>query len=527
MNEVKRSASPQSLRDLVINAGLELIEREGLSLSFDSISYAKVFEYLWDQYQVTVTRGSVHERIWASQDDFRRDVLTESVSYFSDNAMATVLAQQALSSNDASEFALSLGSGTLLELMKRPMFGRFQSVKALSCWFDDTLATETLHELLNARSGRALSEFADQIPTTFRELGLRHRAERGLDAEQAARLWAIITAAVTEGGLINYHAGSHDVPAPVEFMSVAADADKPWCCLSVGIKAVLDALYEPDPDHGDFLSTTAPPPTAVGAGPEAKPSRRSRSQLRELVLTAAVELLFRDGAQLRPDLLTYSTVLKHLQDVQGVTVNRSSIHPRIWTSNEAFRLDVLAACLDASSGPVSVVTEIVEAIQPVHRANGSIDPRRTAAQVFRRGAGTFSGFDERAVDFRRLLQIKSALIDLPDSAARTSLRASVAHVESQRMQGNNAELQSLVIDRGFQVRPEIGISQSDAIHIFQTLSMTMASGIAFNELAGITSSTEPFLLCATGSNTLQKWSPHGFAAWAFFEQLFEEIAPEG
>ena len=534
MAEARQSAAAQSLRELVINAGLELIENEGLSLTFDSISYAKVFEYLWEEYEVTVTRGSVHERIWASQDDFRRDVLAESVSYFSDNGIMATLFEQAESNDGPSEFARSLGSGALPEMMRRPMFGRYQSVKALSCWFDDPLATDTLHELLNERAERALAEASTAIPATFARLGLQPRSDLGLEADQAASLWVVLTTALTEGGLLNYHAGSHDLTSAVDYLFTPADADGPWSYLAVGIKSLLDALYEPNPtpDVDEPPPVIEPParrPLRVEAprsGPEAKPVRRQRSQLRELVLTAAVELLFRNGPELRPELLTYSSVLGHLKKAQGVTVNRSSIHPRIWTSNEDFRLDVLAACLDASSTPVRALSEVIEVLQPQRRPDGSVDPQRSASEVFRLGGSSVSGFSKRAKSFRLLLQIKASLIDLPDTRATTALRALVAKVESQRMEGNNAELRGLVLQRGFRVKPEIGISEDDAVQLFQTLSMTTAAGLIFNELAGIQAATRQFTLPEPGApDETEEWSPLGFAMRSFFYQLFEEDVP--
>jgi hypothetical protein len=77
--------------------------------------------------------------------------------------------------------------------------------------------------------------------------------------------------------------------------------------------------------------------------------RRSRAELRELVMTAALDLLRTEGLGAVPMTLTYQRVFDHLEATTGVRVTRASVHERIWESQEAFRAEVLATGQVAAS----------------------------------------------------------------------------------------------------------------------------------------------------------------------------------
>ncbi len=527
-----RDGSSDSLKELVLKAGLELLDREGLSLTFDSISYAKVFDYLSNEYEVSVTRGSVHERIWASQDDFRRDVLAESVAYFPMDSVSEAILNRAASSESAEGFAKDLGSRFFPKVIESHLSGRFQSVKALASWFDDPLATETLHRLLNEWAEKRLDDARVEFPATIARLGLRPKASLGLSDEQAAELCCVLIAALTEGGRLNYHAGSHDVTATIGFRPNKSQAEESWRVLSVGVACLLDFLYEGAPTTSEgFPSAPLSRPQMVpkvepnshlpseDVDSEPRSSRRPRAQLRELVLTAAVELLLHDGPQLRPEVLSYTSVFAHLKESRGVTVHRSSVHPRIWKSNDDFRHEVLTRSLEDSAYPVRAVSDVVVALPPILNSDRSIDRTGTAHELFRNAGAALPGVESDELAYRRLLQIKAALIDQQDSVATKGLRTAVANAERLRMDGNKAELQTLVLDLGFRVRPGTGLSEHDALELFEVLTMTTAAGTMFNQLAGISAATKRTTVGPRGD----RWTPLAIAMAAYFDQLYEEV----
>lgn len=76
-----------------------------------------------------------------------------------------------------------------------------------------------------------------------------------------------------------------------------------------------------------------------------KRRRRSRSELREMMLAAGTEVLFEIEPTLGFERLTYTAVFEHLLEHRGQKVTIGSVHERIWPSQRDFQLDVIAAAL--------------------------------------------------------------------------------------------------------------------------------------------------------------------------------------
>ncbi|MEZ5165372.1 MAG: hypothetical protein R2695_02375 [Acidimicrobiales bacterium] len=58
-----------------MSAALDLVREQGLGVVATTLSYQRVFDHLETTRGVRVTRASVHERIWDSQEHFQMDVL--------------------------------------------------------------------------------------------------------------------------------------------------------------------------------------------------------------------------------------------------------------------------------------------------------------------------------------------------------------------------------------------------------------------------------------------------------------------
>lgn len=63
------------LRQLIIDAGLEVLEELPATLGFEDLTYALVFRHVAETRGEKVFRSSVHERIWANQREFQLDVV--------------------------------------------------------------------------------------------------------------------------------------------------------------------------------------------------------------------------------------------------------------------------------------------------------------------------------------------------------------------------------------------------------------------------------------------------------------------
>lgn len=90
-------------------------------------------------------------------------------------------------------------------------------------------------------------------------------------------------------------------------------------------------------------------------------TRRSRAELRQLVIDAGCELLAERGLAFDPPHLTYANVFQHLRETRGVTLHRSQVHGRIWDSQEHYRIDVALTLIEHTATPGSAeVDELVE-----------------------------------------------------------------------------------------------------------------------------------------------------------------------
>ena len=79
------------LKELVLEAGFQVLVREGLDIGVDHVNYTKVFEHLEATKGVRVTRGSVHERIWDSQRDFQLDLVKRAAEWVHHNSTEAVI----------------------------------------------------------------------------------------------------------------------------------------------------------------------------------------------------------------------------------------------------------------------------------------------------------------------------------------------------------------------------------------------------------------------------------------------------
>ena len=519
------------LRETMVQAGMELLNEHGLTLTYESISYKKVFAYLEREYSIRVTRGSVHERIWADQDEFRTAVLTEAVRFFPPSSLNQGLLRRAQASGKVDQFAKDVGSLTVPKIFDSLPFAQFQSAKALSSRLDDTDATTTIHTQFDERSEKSLAASRVLIPQVIAALGLQPKIHLGLSDGEASNVLSVLITGLIEGTHLDYLSGGLDATEPMTFRSEPAESDNPWRPVSVAIKSFLDFLFEPI-DDGVAATPAAGVdvdlPVAVmtdgivEVDRGSSSSRRSREQLRKLVLTAAVELLLQDGLQLVPECLGYSSVLAHLEQTRGITINRASFHRRIWETNRDYRSEVLRRSIVADAAGLPLNAEMLAELPAVRRPDGSVDRPRTKdklAQAFGL-AIEIDGVHARAR--RRFLQVKATtLLEPIDSTAMAELRAAVRASDLARIERNRLTNRKLFPKLGYRPRPELGLTEEEAHYLLSLLVMTTTTGLSLNRLAGITAASRPFTIATEPGDEPTEWTPIGLGVLAIFNQLYE------
>ncbi len=72
--------SRDELRELLINAGVDLLVEEGLGSGADHLTFKRVFEWLEQTTGIRVTNASVIGRIWDNQSEYQTEVLVAIAS---------------------------------------------------------------------------------------------------------------------------------------------------------------------------------------------------------------------------------------------------------------------------------------------------------------------------------------------------------------------------------------------------------------------------------------------------------------
>ncbi|MGI9613719.1 MAG: hypothetical protein ACR2QO_12465 [Acidimicrobiales bacterium] len=525
-----------SLRHVMLQAGLDVLDRDGIGLGASSVTYARVFRYLEDEYSIRVTRASVHERIWDSHEEFQRDVLAEAVRYLpaevsqaEDTVLSSTVENLVASATPASarrsEFARLAGHSLFLATLHSPSSLEIQSMKALAADPAGQSTSAVLQRLLSARAKRLRSLRSRRISEVTHQLGLTVRPELGLTSGEAHDLFCIMATNLFLGGALNYHAGCRDIVEPVNFMGTPTGVQQPWLVASIGLKAFLDLLFEAD---GVGERDREQLDWRVGSAPRLEvrtelpaPPRRSRLELRQLVLSAAVELLLRDGVGLRPT-SGYATVFAYLRETQGLVLHRSSVHNRIWSSNDEFWTEVLAEGIERAPSPTAAAQSARDALDERVASDDASHAKQPVVDVIREFVSAQVDSLLNSQDYVRYQLIKATLPKLTPSPAVSKLQETTYAAYAHRLEQYSAAIDQYVLHGGLRVRPELQLDESAAVKIMSVLSFTSTTGAIFDRMAGIRTSERVFKLPRDREpDRYDDWLPPAIAAVAYFEQLFE------
>jgi hypothetical protein len=347
-----------------------------------------------------------------------------------------------------------------------------------------------------------------------------------VDSPTAHELLALISINCYVGGFLDLNAGSDDVRRPLAFRCLPADDPLPWTMVAIGMHSVVQLLFEPsDGEPGEAVPSVPdrPAPPVLDVGDPNR--RRTRAELRDLVVAAGVEVLLQQRVDLRPETLSYASVLEHVERTRGVTLYRSSVHGRIWDSHKEYWLDVLARAIDAE--PVidrSIVADLA-ADAPPGAGDGPDGRWQRAMAEVRMLAAADTAARLASTDFLRRQSIRSALLMEPDSEPFSSLRRLLHRSQTTEI-ARLKDFYRQVVSLGFEVRPELGIDDEEALRILATLYLSAASGAVFDQAAGVESSSRTYTLRPAGEHGRHRqWPAISVATWAVFAYLFQVADP--
>lgn len=242
--------------------------------------------------------------------------------------------------------------------------------------------------------------------------------------------------------------------------------------------------------------------------------RRSREELRALVVDAAYRLLDERGIRLEPSSITYQRVFDHLEATTGVITTRGSVHERIWPSQAAFQRDVLGRAIDKLHRPDEGATD--RAVQEV-LATADLESLAGRKQALRDLNRVGVAEEERqaweSVQARLVAAVSAVVSTLPHDE-RDDYADLVAAARANQMQryDRNVELfAALATLSRTTVRPDLGLTHDEGVRMCARVVTTYFEG-AF---ARNTYSDEPATIdirCDDG--TVETWS---LTAWGAFK----------
>ncbi len=246
------------LKRLVLEAGIEVLERDGLGLGAEGVTYAMVFEHLEQTAGIRVTRGSVHERIWDSQRDFQSEILTSVVGsdlsalLADSHALVDATLQQADHSTHA---ARGDALRHLIRVISRQHLDQTNTPNRLALWRatvqsvlsrpsgDDDVAS--LRQVATASYRSYVAAQTQLYVDAAQTLGYRIRRVPGLTETQVVEKWTSTMLALAAGFSIRDGAGL------IETFDVPSGRDgslEQWDDFSFAVWQVMSSFLENPPD---------------------------------------------------------------------------------------------------------------------------------------------------------------------------------------------------------------------------------------------------------------------------------------
>lgn len=245
------------LKELVLQAGFEVLVKEGLDLGVDHINYTKVFEHLEATTGVRVTRGSVHERIWDSQREFQRELVVRATEWQFEQstaetlkAVGAIIAAADTSTNAGRQIAMReatrVGARLNLDSVENELWGLWQGITG--AFTVSMVESEELAPVVDAvrRSYAAISdEWVSMHGQVAEALGWHIREDLELAGGELRRVVASITTATADG--YNFRE-KFTGPLTFELPTGSNGESQLWGHLGYAVWLLIQSTYVNPPD---------------------------------------------------------------------------------------------------------------------------------------------------------------------------------------------------------------------------------------------------------------------------------------
>jgi len=246
--------SRDETRALMLDAGMEVLLRDGINLGASTLRYADAFELLKNERDIKVTRGSVHERIWSSQEAWQFDVLAASINSSeairrsaTNTAVAEHIAELPVDTETERWNLLAescrVGSHAFLKTIEdHPPVRLFPTV--IAAWkasANNVAEYDQLSRLLAETQRSAVQDLQDGLTGLLELADLEVEPSHGLSFNAAVRFYSVNTTALAYSHTLR---SLHD-PALAEPISARCPdgAQRDWNHLGLGNWLVARGLF--------------------------------------------------------------------------------------------------------------------------------------------------------------------------------------------------------------------------------------------------------------------------------------------
>jgi hypothetical protein len=241
------------MRDLLLDAGREILEQEGLDVGAGDLTFKRVFDYVEATTGVRLTNASVIRRVWENQEEFQTDVLVAIASTADSSGelertvavMAPLLTSPDLSSPQArmaslSELARVGGVSSLRARLETRDWSLWIAVWVLA------LTTGLAGRRILIR--QALEEGLENVTDVWEQLFERSCAILGIRVREplTLRQFTAAVSAMVEGMALR-QGGDPDIEQIVRPTGPHGEPEE-WTLLGVCFEALALCFLEIDPD---------------------------------------------------------------------------------------------------------------------------------------------------------------------------------------------------------------------------------------------------------------------------------------
>ncbi len=242
----------EDLRQLLVEAGTEIVWEEGLAAGAEHVTFKRAFEHLEERRGIRVTHASVIGRIWENQEEFQRDVLTmmaELEVLDADDVFAASL--PGLDELDRStaearwrataELCRTECGAMFDSILRSPTWSRWMAIWALAVVDSGSSRKKPIVEALLRGEIRATDRYEESYAAAMQVLGLRMREPF------TVRQLALSVVAFGQGCALR--AGVDKTTSHgIDRATGPEGAEQPWTMFAIGVEALIQQFIEIDPD---------------------------------------------------------------------------------------------------------------------------------------------------------------------------------------------------------------------------------------------------------------------------------------